>query len=186
MNAASGEALPLKNLQGLLIASPSGEVTSLATWSNGMPALSQLFLGEGRVFLLSTLPIPTWSNMENLALHLILIQRLLQEVEAQNRSGYQQVLSAGRAPYKAQLTSEGGREVAINRAPQSSLARISKAKIRELLSAGNLEVASAGRRPMRPWLYPFLLVALFFIIIEAALQVWPPRFSFTKREVSNV
>jgi len=180
--------MPLSHLQGVLVALPEVPIDNkLAVWSHDVPALARNILGEGELFLVSALPLATWSNMENLALHLILFQRLLEGLNAEKSGGYSDRLIAGKKPYEAQLiTVDDGRVVSLNRAPRSSLKRISKAERQSLLVENEFNEATAGSRPMRPWLYPFLFVALVFFLLEAILQVVRKNRARTGKEVKYV
>jgi len=172
-NARDGKPLPLSHLQSVVIAKTKVDAIPLATWSNGDPLLSQLYLGEGRLFTLSTLPTPSWSNMENLALHLVLFQRILQEAVTQGGGGYLQFIQAGREPFNAGLSSIGGRELAVNRPPRESEKQLSEGEIKKLLQSGELEVSSTEKRPRRPWVYPSLMMVLLFFIIESMIKIIP-------------
>ena len=174
-NADSGNPLPIAHVQGIFVAETTVEGSIMATWSNEQPALIQKFVGSGRLYLLSTLPMPTWSNLENLALHLILVQRVL-EGESSDEGGYLQSLVAGKAPYLAELQSQGDRALALNRARVNRDNRIERRAIAKLLDKGELSLASAGKRPMRPWMQPLLYLALLLLIGEAVVQQLPENF----------
>lgn len=74
-----GTALPVGLLRAIKRqpVSSRSDTVSLATWDDGSPLLVRKIIGEGTAHLLTTLPDYTWSDLEQTALHLVVVQRLL-------------------------------------------------------------------------------------------------------------
>ena len=183
-HSREGQPLPVGYLQAARYATIPATGAVLAQWADGNPVLTQRYLGTGQLLLLSVLPDPTWSNLENLALHLVLVQRLLAEPARGTGGAYLNTITAGGAVLHAGLVQREGLMQAWNRPPirgRRGTGGMSQQDCLALLTSAQLEV-SADRRPQRPWLVPLLYLARVGMILEAVLQWAPWRTRAVRKE----
>ncbi len=180
-NAKSGDNLPLDLLQTVYTAKLNITGSSeLAKWSNDKPALARLLIGSGKLHLITTYPHYSWSNLENLGLHLIQIQRTLTEISESNGGGYMQFLKPKGTIQDVSLIDSQ----AYNRIPFQSYSSLSKLEIKNLLKSHNLESKGGVAGTYKSWVTPFLWMTLLFLLAEAILQVYGIK-TLNKKEVDH-
>lgn len=178
-SARSGDHLPLDLLQTVYTAKLNITGSSeLTKWSNGEPALARLLIGGGKLHLVTTYPHYSWSNLENLGLHLIQIQRTLAGISESNGGGYMQFLKPKETIQDVSLIDSQ----AYNRIPFTSYSSLSKSEIKKLLKSHNSKGGIAGA--YKSWVTPFLWMTLLFLLAEAILQVYGIK-ARNKKEVEH-
>jgi hypothetical protein len=204
-DGVDGSPIPLERIRAIKRRPISGESTTLATWDDESPLLVRRILDAGTVFLLNTLPDYTWSNLEQSAVHLVLIQRSLEigarrfgagftgvAGEASARPAGNEIPSrldtyatfAEGAPVNASLEAGvyrfGNRTVAVNRpAAEDSIDLLTRADVGQVLEGTGFsffEDASTSKDPLfREAWRSFLFAMLIFLIGEAILCLQPRK-----------
>ena len=180
-NTKANVALPLERVLALryaLMHSDNGVV--LSHWNGGDPLLKRIFLGDGTLYLVSTLPHYAWSNLENLGLQLILFQRLIQEQLQKQGGGYMRSLSAGEPPFMAGRLGDT-EPIVYNRPPVSSEQQLTSTEIIKLLEQHGIKSQFSSIRMGRSWTLPCLYLGITFLVLET----WLGRLSHTYQKEEN-
>jgi len=178
------QRLPLDRLQAIKRAEMAEVHSVLATWQDGEALLGRSYLGRGALYTVATLPDRTWSNLENLALHLILSQRLLDDQRKGEGNGYLERLRLGEKPYEAGVkTTDALQLVAYNRAVPQESQIVTEEERTRLLRTLSGDVSNEEGRPMRPLLYGCLLAGMCFVLCESMILLRPQwRRMFKRKE----
>ncbi len=191
-----GTTLPLDRLRAIkrLPLASSSDAITLASWDDGSPLLVRKILGQGTAHLLTTLPDYHWSDLEQTALHLVLVQRLIESGAALLEKDSQ---VAGKAPTLAstlidsaitdpqypntagvyQLDDSEGTILALN-LPESelTLAKLDSDEIKDSLlpntkvSFFEQETETDSNLLQEIW-RPFLIAMLLLLLAEAILTL---------------
>lgn len=197
-----GAPLPMQSLRAIKRRGLVGDYVSLASWDDDEPLLARRTIGQGKVLFLTTLPDYTWSNFEQTALHLVLLQRSFDDGSRRLGAGFFGIAGedsakpkgdeirsrvdtyaegdAGNVDYEAGVYRIGERTVAVNRPPgEDSI---------ELLTTDQLDAAlldtkyslleekdSSSESFFSEAWRAFLIAMLLFLIIEAILCLQPKR-----------
>ncbi|HAO95310.1 MAG TPA: hypothetical protein DCQ96_04570, partial [Verrucomicrobiales bacterium] len=158
----------------------------------------------GQVLFLSTLPSYTWSNLEQTALHLVALQRSLEQgsrrigasffaVAGEESSlpvgeeirtrvdSYEEITDPGNADFEAGVYRLGERLIAVNRPlGEDSLEALTGADLGSSLADTGYSLleeqdASGNNSLSRPVWRWFLIAMLLFLILEALLCLQPRR-----------
>ncbi len=205
-DGADGNPIPLERIRAIKRRVMSGESTTLATWDDESPLLVRRVLDAGTVFFLNTLPDYTWSNMEQTAVHLVVIQRALEVGGRRFGAGFTGVAGESSAePAEEEIRSRldtyaegdpanasleagvyrfGDRTVAVNRpTSEDSIDLLTRADVGLVLDGTGFsffEDASASDDPLfREAWRTFLFAMLFFLIGEAILCLQPRKSAAT-------
>lgn len=191
-----GTALPVGLLRAIkrqpLVAPNDG--VSLANWEDGEPLLLRKVIGNGTAHFLTTLPDYTWSDLEQTALHLVVVQRLI-EAGAQrlnetsltadrSRTGTATLVNASLPgatyPLNAGIYRPDGSDpapIALN-LPESelSLAKLEPSEIKDTLLPDTpvsfFEHKTEGDSSLLQEIWrPFLLAMLLLLLAEALLTL---------------
>lgn len=166
-NSSIGEELPLSYVQAIVYAEVMiPEASPLASWSTGDPLLVRAFLGQGMLYAISTVPHFSWSNLENLGLHLIFNQRLISDQVTASGGGYMEFIEMGEEPFIAGIREEEGERKAYNRPVSFSSEVLSSAEVDQLLKGTGLEALSSSGGGYKSWLTPLLYLGLILLIGE--------------------
>ncbi len=194
-DGADGTALPLKNIQAIKRREIKGEGATLVDWDDKTPLLTRKIEGKGTAVFISTLPDYRWSNLEQTALHLVAVQRLLakgnEHLHAQNRAlaGSEKARprdgeirtrldSAGEsdpanADYRAGVYRLGERTIAVNRpASESDPEKINPATLDQILENTDyslFEEKSDDSSLVKEIWRAFLIAMILFLLAEAIL-----------------
>ncbi len=188
-----GNSIPLQQLRAIkrLPLLPASDAIPLASWDDGSPLMVRKILGQGTAHLLTTLPDYRWSDLEQTALHLVLVQRLL-EVGAKRLDESSQVagqtphtpaslveaaLTPGNYPISAGIyqTEEG--LLALNLpAGELSLAKLDPSEIEQTLLPDTKvsffeQKTEADQSLLQEIWRPFLIIMLLLLLIEAILTL---------------
>lgn len=203
-NSIDGTSLPMDRIRAIKRRAIVGEHVALASWADDQPFLARRVIDQGQVLFLTTLPDYTWSNLELTALHLVALQRSLDDGSRRLGAGFfglagresakpqgDEIRSRidslaaqgdfGNADYEAGVYRLGERTVAINRpANEDSLEVLTSAELDgALLDTGYSLLedkdASGDNALSRPIWRAFLIAMLLFLIIEALLCLQPKR-----------
>ena len=203
-DATDGAPLPIDRIRAIKRREISGDYTSLANWVNGDPLLARRVIEAGQVLFLSTLPSYTWSNLEQTALHLVALQRSLEEgsrrigasffaVAGEESSlpvgeeirtrvdSYEEPTDLGNADFEAGVYRLGERLIAANRPlGEDSLEALTGADLGSSLADTGYSLleeqdASGNNSLSRPIWRWFLIAMLLFLILEALLCLQPRR-----------
>ena len=203
-DASDGSPLPVDRIRAIKRRGISGDYTSLADWVDGEPFLARRVIESGQVVFLSTLPSYTWSNLEQTALHLVALQRSLNEGsrrmgarfftvageasslpagdEIRSRvDSYDEATGSGDASFEAGVYRLGERLIAANRpAEEDSLEALTGADLESALADTGYSLleeqdASGDSSLSRPVWRWFLIAMLLFLILEALLCLQPRR-----------
>ena len=202
-DALDGSPLPMDRIRAIKRRGIVGDYTALASWIDDEPLLARRVIEAGQVLFLSTLPNYTWSNLEQTALHLVALQRSLDEGSRRLGAGFfgtageessqpvgEEIRSridsyadsdAGDAEFEAGVYRFGERTVAVNRpVAEDSLEVLTSADLETALADTDyslLEEQDASRDSSlsRPIWRAFLIAMLLFPILEALLCLQPRR-----------
>jgi hypothetical protein len=201
-DGADGTQIPLQQVRAIKRRELAGEFTTLASWDDGAPFLVRRIMDAGTVYFLTTLPDYTWSNIEQTAIHLVLIQRAIATGgrrlgaghtgtagEESGQAGENEIRSRidsyaegtpSNAPFEAGVYKLGERVVSINRpGGEDTLDLLSSADLDIILDGTGYrlfeESASSGDPLLREAWRTFLVAVLFFLIAEALLCLQPRR-----------
>lgn len=200
-NGSGDSVLPIDRLRALQRRQIEGELTALAEWDDNTPLLSRQIEGLGTAVFLGTLPDDRWSNLEHTALHLVTIQRLIQEGLTRFSAQLQAVAGGKKAALQSDEDRErldsfeddepalgqlragvyrlGQRTLAVNR-PSSEKAglRMEQASLERLLEDTPYTLfANTTSDPdlvSEAW-RAFLVAVLLFLLAEALLCLQPRR-----------
>ena len=195
-NGEDGTPLPLNRLRAIkrLPLSSSSDAIPLASWDDGSPLLVRKVLGQGMAHLLTTLPDYHWSDLEQTALHLVLVQRLLQagssrlnessqvagEIDDQSATLVNSAINDASYPQTAgvyRLEGDQSNLVALNLpAEELTLSKLDATEIKETLLPETKvsffeQKAEADSSLLQEIWRPFLLAMLLFLLAEAILTL---------------
>ena len=204
-DALDGAPLPVDRLRGIKRRGLAGDFVTLAQWEDDQPLLARRVIEQGQVLFLTTLPDYTWSNLEQTALHLVALQRGLDEGSRRLGAGFfgvagqdsarpqgeeirsridsyqSQDQTLGNADFEAGVYRLGERTVAVNR-PESedSLEVITDTDLSSALADTSYSLledqdASGDSSLSHPIWRAFFLAMLVFLILEAILCLQPKR-----------
>ena len=202
-DALDGSPLPMDRVRAIKRRGIVGDYTALATWQDDEPFLARRVIEAGQVLFLSTLPSYNWSNLEQTALHLVALQRSLDEGNKRMGAGFfgtageksarpvgEEIRSRidsyaegdpGNADYEAGVYRLGERTMAVNRpAREDSLEVLTNAELETALTDTGYSLledkdASGDSSLSRPVWRAFLIAMLVFLILEALLCLQPRR-----------
>ncbi len=203
-DASDGSPLPVDRIRAIKRRGITGDYTPLANWVDGEPLLARRVIEAGQVLFLSTLPSYTWSNLEQTALHLVALQRSLEEgsrrigasfftVAGEESSlpvgdeirtrvdSYEEIIDPGNADFEAGVYRLGERLIAANRpAGEDSMEALTGADLGSALADTGYSLleeqdASGDSSLSRPVWRWFLIAMLLFLILEALLCLQPRR-----------
>ena len=201
-DGADGSQIPLQQVRAIKRRGLAGEFATLASWDDGAPFLVRRIIDGGTVYFLTTLPDYTWSNLEQTAIHLVLVQRAIASGSRRLGAGYNGTVgeesgqageneirsridsyaegTPSNAPLEAGVYKLGERVVAINRpGGEDSLDQLSSADLDIILDGTGYrlfeESAASGDPLLREAWRTFLIAVLFFLIAEALLCLQPRR-----------
>ena len=202
-DALDGSPLPMDRIRAIKRRGIVGDFTALATWQDNEPLLARRVIEAGQVLFLSTLPSYTWSNLEQTALHLVALQRSLEEGNKRMGAGFfgtageesarptsEEIRSRidsyadgdpGNASYEAGVYRLGERTMAVNRpVAEDSLELLTNGELETALSGTDYSLledkdASGDSSLSRPVWRAFLIAMLVFLIVEALLCLQPKR-----------
>ena len=191
-----GIPLPVDKLRAIkrLPLIPTSDAIPLASWDDGSPLLVRKILGQGTIHLLTTLPDYKWSDLEQTALHLVLIQRLLEDGSQRLNTSQQyagqpplaaatlidSALPSSSYPYQAgvyHLPEQTPNQVALN-LPKDEFTitqldpnEIKKSLLPDAPVTFFEQKAQNNSSLLQEIWRPFLLAMLLFLLIEAALTL---------------
>lgn len=195
-DGADGTAIPLQRIKAIKRRALVGEATPLATWDDGSPFLVRRVIEGGTALFLTTLPDYTWSNLEQTAIHLVLVQRSIAEGSRRLGAGYSGTAGEKSAEAReneicsridtyaegspaigtleAGVYTLGERTVAINRpAGEDSLDLLATPDLDLILDGTGYRLFEESASSVDPLLSEawrsFLVAMLFFLIAEALL-----------------
>lgn len=174
-NSINGERLPLDLLQVIQTVKVKVEGSAvLARYDEGEVLLQRSFFDDGVAYFCSSIPHRSWSNIENLGLHVVMIQRILGSISKNKGGGYMQRLEVGEGVVYAGLYGEE-KITAYNRPFKGESRPLEKGEIKKLIkNTGFSEVSSKGNT-FSSWAHLVLMWSVVFLLIEAVLQlsIWP-------------
>ncbi len=195
-DAADGTSLPVQRLRAILRRPINGDPAVLARWDDGTPFLARRIIDRGTILFLATLPDYAWSNLEQTALHLVVLQRAFEAGSRRLGAGFfgvagepsalprgNEVLTrldtyetapAANPGYLAGAYRFGDRTVAVNRPPdEDSLEFLAPSDLQVVLEGtGYTLLEEAGASTDSFWREiwrTFLMAMLVFLIVEAVL-----------------
>ncbi|NNM28552.1 MAG: hypothetical protein HKO57_03465 [Akkermansiaceae bacterium] len=201
-DGADGTALPLQRLRAIKRQAIVGDATVLARWDDDAPLLVRRVIDDGVALFLSTLPDYTWSNLEQTAVHLVLIQRALDQGSRRLGAGYfgtagessarpvegeiasrldtYSEYDPANAPFTAGVYRFGERTVAVNRPPgEDTLGILSTLDLNTVFDGTKFslfeDTASSDTPFLREAWRAFLVGMLLFLIAEAILCLQPRK-----------
>ena len=203
-DAADGSPMPMDRVRAIKRRGIVGDYTPLATWRDNETLLARRVIEAGQVLFLSTLPSYTWSNLEQTALHLVTLQRSLDDgnqrlgaslfaaageesslpVGDEIRSRIDSYLDGddpGNSDFEAGVYRLGERVIAVNRPPaEDSPETLTGADLDAALADTGFSLleeqdASGDSSLSRPVWRAFLIAMLVFLILEALLCLQPRR-----------
>lgn len=200
-DGSDGTPLPVDVLQAIKRRAIEGEGGVLAAWDDGTPLLLRKVEGEGTAVFFGTLPDYRWSSLEQTALHLVAVQRLLAagnerlhaehrafagEDKARPKDGEirERVDSAGdldsaNGDYQAGVFRLGDRLLAVNRPPgEASPVRIDRDTLDNLLAGTDFslfEEKTEDKSLVQEAWRAFLIAMILFLIAEAILCLQKPK-----------
>lgn len=206
-DGAGGTAMPLKNIQAIQRRGIEGDGSALAEWDDSSPLLLRKIEGKGTAVFISTLPDYQWSNLEQTALHLVAVQRLLEEgnerLHSQNRAlaGSENAIpregeirtrldsvgdyDATNANYQAGVYRFGERVIAINRPPsESAPEKIDRSTLNQLLEGTDFalfEEKNDDSSLVKEAWRAFLIAMILFLLAEAILCLQPKSSAATEK-----
>ncbi len=195
-NSPGGGVIPVDFLKTIQKRELSGNATTLASWEDSSPLLSRVLTERGGCYFLGTRPNLYWSNLDQMGLHLVLIQRLANSGKNRFTADYSKTVGQAapslktfiRPPdlplihdprYHSGIVERSERFIAINRAKEEDLwEKASEEEIQLLIGKGHTHLLSEG--PARSdnlvtelW-KSFLILALIFIVVESVLTLQKP------------
>jgi hypothetical protein len=202
-DALDGSPLPMDRIRAIKRRGILGDYTTLASWIDNEPLLARRVIEAGQILFLSTLPSYTWSNFEQTALHLVALQRTLDEGSRRLGAGFfgtageessqpvgDEIRSRidshadsdpGDTTFQAGVYRLGERTVAVNRpATEDSLEVLTSVDLETALADTGYSLleeqdASSDSSLSRPIWRAFLIAMLLFLILEALLCLQPRR-----------
>lgn len=198
-NGMDGGLMPIEQIRSVKRRAIQGEGYALAEWDDNSALLYRQFEGEGSAVFLGTLPDDRWSNLEFLALHLVTIQRLLEQGTDRLHSGYRAIAGHNKAKtksdevrerldqyeefepslesYRAGVYRLGKRIVAVNRpSNENSTNRLDKEALDDILKGTSYSLFTndnnKGKLVSEAW-RAFLVAAMLFLVAEALLCLQP-------------
>ncbi len=198
-DGATGNPLPVSQLRAIKKRLINGDGAAMAQWDDQSPLVLRKLQGRGVAVFVGTQPIDTWSNLEFTALHLVTVQRMIEEGMNRLHSGYRTTAGSEKAQtaneevrqrldtfeefdpalesYRAGVYQLGDRVLAVNRpAEESSPELVSEEALTELMADTPYslfeEQNSKNSLVQEAWRL-FLIAVLFFLIAEALLCLQP-------------
>lgn len=194
-----GVPLPTQRLRAIKRQAVESAATPLAFWDDGEPILLRQPVGSGTLYVVTTLPDYLWSNLEETALHLVLLQRLIaegaqrldgsnqrtvgQETPLDQVAGQVLLASQGSSPAQSQFQAGvfqvGEDTFALNRpVSESDPERVPSDLLAELLPGINLSLFEDQLGDdviVKEVWRAFLFGMLVFLLLEAALCLQKKR-----------
>ncbi len=202
-DSLDGSPLPMDRVRAIKRRGIIGDYAALASWIDDEPLLARRVIEAGQILFLSTLPSYTWSNLEQTALHLVALQRSLDEGSRRLGAGFfatageesalpvgEEIRSridsyadsdSGNVDFEAGVYRLGERTIAVNRpVGEDSLEVLTSADLETALADTDYSLleeqdASSDSSLSRPVWRAFLIAMLLFLILEALLCLQPRR-----------
>lgn len=194
-DGSSGQPLPVRALRAIKRTPIQGDGTVLAEWEDQAPLVVRAREGSGQAIFVGTRASDLWSNLEFTALHLVTVQRLLQQGSDRLSSTKGVVVGSGNANqtsprqrldsfekadpsqnfFRAGIYRQDDQTVAANR-PRSEdvLDRLDRDSLTELFRDTPFtlfEEADSSSSLVREIWRIFLAAMLMFLLLEAFLTL---------------